>query len=211
MEINVIMPVYLGDYPNAATNRKTKLNRAIQSFLKQDYLEKKLIIVSDGCQETVSFVTSNFKNNNNIELHIIDKQPLFSGNVRNYGLFISKSDIITYLDADDFYNNNNHLSVIANAFKSNNELDWVYFNDFIKYQSLDHLPLAERNADLTFGTTGTSNIAHKNLSDINWEGCNGYGHDFTFIQKMKKLHPDTYTKISGCSYVCCHIPNGCDN
>lgn len=210
MHINVIMPVYLGDYPNAATNRKFKLVRAIQSFLKQDYDNKKLIIVADGCLETMNFVKNNFKNEN-IELNFVSKQPMFSGNVRNFGLTLSSSEIITYLDADDFYKNDNHLSVIVNAFKSNDKLNWVYFNDFIKYQSLDHLPLAERNADLTFGTTGTSNIAHKNLQDINWEGCDGYGHDFTFIQKMKKLHPDTYNKISGCSYVCCHIPNGCDN
>lgn len=210
MQINVIMPVYLGDYPNAATNRKFKLVRAIQSFLKQDYGDKKLIIVADGCLETMNFVKNNLKNEN-IELHFISKQPMFSGNVRDFGLKLSTSDLITYLDGDDFYKNDNHLSVIVNAFKSNDKLNWVYFNDFIKYQSLDHLPLAERNADLTFGTTGTSNIAHKNLQDINWEGCDGYGHDFTFIQKMKKLHPDTYNKISGCSYVCCHIPNGCDN
>lgn len=204
------MPVYLGDYPNAATNRKFKLVRAIQSFLKQDYGDKKLIIVADGCLETMNFVKNNFKNEN-IELNFVSKQPMFSGNVRNFGLTLSSSEIITYLDADDFYKKDNHLSVIVNAFNSNDKLNWVYFNDFIKYQSLDHLPLAERNADLTFGTTGTSNIAHKNLHDINWEGCDGYGHDFTFIQKMKKLHPDTYVKISGCSYVCCHIPNGCDN
>jgi len=210
MHINVIMPVYLGDYPNAATNRKFKLVRAIQSFLKQDYDNKKLIIVADGCLETMNFVKNNFKNEN-IELNFVSKQPMFSGNVRNFGLTLSSSEIITYLDADDFYKKDNHLSVIVNAFNSNDKLNWVYFNDFIKYQSLDHLPLAERNADLTFGTTGTSNIAHKNLHDINWEGCDGYGHDFTFIQKMKKLHPDAYTKISGCSYVCCHIPNGCDN
>lgn len=211
MRINSIMPCFLGKYNNAASNRKFKLERAVNSFLNQDYDNKKLVIVADGCSETVDFIKHKYSNENSISLYYIDKQPIFSGMVRQYGINkCDNLDIITFLDSDDFYKNSNHLSTIANNFKINDKLNWIYFNDFIKYHHLEHLPLAERDTKLLSGSIGTSQIAYKNLNDISWEGCDGYGHDFKLIEKLINKYPDTNTKISGCSYVTCHIPNSCD-
>lgn len=207
MKISIVMPVFLGAYQNAATDRERKFERAVQSFLNQSYPNKSLIIVSDGCEITNRIVRSKF-NHESIKLISIDKQPLFSGAVRQAGLNASDGDFITYLDADDIYKENNHLQVIVNGFNSN-DCDWLYFNDYVKYFHLDHLPLAERNVTLNKGEIGTSNIAHKNKKDINWIGCDNYGHDHTFIMNMKNKYPN-FKKISGTSYVVCHIPNSVD-
>ncbi len=206
------MPCFLGQYENAATERKFKLERAIDSFLDQNYLKKEIIIVSDGCMETIDFINKNYKNEESIKLYFITKQPMFSGNVRQFGITMSnKNNLTTYIDSDDFYKRKYHLANIVRAFSKNPELDWVYFNDFVKYQAFDAAPLGERDAKLEYGSIGTSNIAHRNLQNISWKNCDGYGHDFTFIQKLIDNYPDSYTKISGCSYVTCHIPNACDS
>jgi glycosyltransferase involved in cell wall biosynthesis len=210
-KISVIMPCYLGDYNGGAKDRALKLNRAIQSFLRQDYSNKELIIIADGCHATTKFIEINGyeKEQNNIFKHYIPKQDLFSGNVRDFGLKIATGDYIAYLDSDDMFRDNNHLSSIMQGFNNNPDCDWVYFNDLVKYFALEHLPVTERDAALTFGSIGVSNIAHKNTNEISWDGCHGYGHDFTFISRLMAKFPNR-KKISGCSYVVCHIPNTCD-
>jgi len=97
------MPSYLGDYPGAAKNRPEKLTRAIQSFLDQEYKEKCLIVVADGCKETISQLYK-FSISDPINPVFIPKQQLFSGEVRMTGIKKAKElyspDVITYLDSD---------------------------------------------------------------------------------------------------------------
>lgn len=206
------MPCTLQSYKGAASNRKEKLDRAIKSFLEQDYINKNLIIVSDGCQDTIDFLKSKYSHEKRIKSFFISKQPLFSGNVRQFGLNMSGySDVIAYLDSDDFIKEKNHITNIVRAFKENYKLNWVYFNDYIKYHQVDHIPLSQRESSLSYGSVGVSNICHRNLPNINWEGCDGYGHDFVFVKKLIDNYPDSYAKIQGCSYVCCHIPESCDS
>jgi len=206
------MPCFLGEYSNSAKDRAIKLNRAIQSFLDQDYLNKSLIIVADGCLYTMEFIEKNNyeQEQNNIFKYFIPKQELFSGSVRDFGLNMATGDYITYLDSDDFYKNKNHLSTIVNGFNNNPECDWLYFDDFVKYFHLDHLPLTKRIVEIEQGVIGTSSIAHKKLEGVSWEGKNGYGHDYHFVSSLIALYPN-YKKIYGCSYVVCHIPNTCDS
>jgi glycosyltransferase involved in cell wall biosynthesis len=210
MKIDVILPCFLGEYNGSATERETKLNRAIQSFLRQDYSEKRLIVVSDGCQKTMDFMNTHYSHVENIKYFLIPKQPLFSGQVREHGLRQSDADLIAYLDSDDMLKNNNHISLIVNGFKNNPDCDWLYFDDYVKYFHLEHLPLQERNVDLQHGMIGTSNIAHRNHKQITWNGKDGYGHDYHFISSLMSLYPNKI-KIGGCSYVVCHIPKSCDS
>ena len=88
------MPSYLGDYPNAASNREFKLKRAIESFLAQKIGE--LIVVADGCPKTVE-IASNYP----VVVKLINKQQNFSGKPRNIGIKLALYDYIAYLDADD--------------------------------------------------------------------------------------------------------------
>ena len=90
------MPSYLGDYPNAASNREQKLPRAIESFLVQGIGE--LIIIADGCEKTAQ-IASKYP----VKLITIDKQPPFSGTPRNTGIQEAQYDYIAYLDNDDVF------------------------------------------------------------------------------------------------------------
>ncbi len=208
-KIAVIMPCTLQDYHGAASNRPLKLNRAIQSFLNQDYPLKELIIVADGCHQTVDFIRDNYPDEQSIKCYFIEKQPLFSGAVRHVGISAADAQYIAYLDSDDFFKDAQHLSVIVRGFHMHPHCGFVFFDDFLKFFVLDHLLPERRIAVLDRGTIGTSNIAHWNTTQVSWNGKNGYGHDFYFIQELMASFQSV--KIEGGSYVVCHIPNSCDS
>ena len=210
-KISVLMPVFLGDYPFAATEREAKFKRAVDSFIAQEYQEKELLIVSDGCERTI-ICAAQYTFHPNIKIHQIPKQELFSGVVRNTALFYATGDIICYLDADDILGKG-HLQAIANGFNSNPDAAWIYFDDYIIYrfnpQNREVLSKAKRVVSLEGGIIGTSSIAHRKLPEYSWAFCDGYGHDWTFIQKLINSGK-AHTKIDGCEYYVCHIPNSVD-
>lgn len=188
------MPSYLGHYKGAASNRKEKFVRAVKSFISQDYQDKVLIVVSDGCRITQS-LTPKFEN---VKLVNMPKQPTFSGSVRKKGVMVAKqlgADIITYLDTDDFLEFT-HLTSIANAFLQN-DCDWIYCND--------KLADKERVAVLDRSKIGTSNISHRSDVPIIWG--HGYCHDWKAIESIMNYKS---FKAEFSSYVVCHIPNQLD-
>ena len=215
--MSVVMPSYLGDYEGAAGDRREKLIRAINSYNMQSHLNRELIIVSDGCDETVD-VAKQFNVNGDIKVIKLPKQPRFSGKLRDEGVKAATGEVICYLDSDDTIGVN-HLKTIEDKFYHNDDLQWVYYNDFIFVGA--GRPSLMKDVQLEHGSIGTSSIAHrkeiygkaKNLfgrSRITWKGCDGYGHDWTFIQRLM-AHDLNHEKIYGCEYIICHIPDKLDN
>lgn len=214
--ISVVMPSYLGHYEGAAGDRREKLIRAINSYNMQSHPYRELIIVSDGCDETVE-VAKQFNVNGDIKIIKLPKQKRFSGSVRDAGVKAATGDVICYLDSDDTIGIN-HLKTIEDTFL-HTDVDWVYYNDYIFVGA--GKPTIMKEVQLEHGSIGTSSIAHrkdiygkaKNLfgrSRITWKGCDGYGHDWTFIQKLM-AHDLKHEKIYGCEYIICHIPEKLDN
>lgn len=187
--ISVIMPSYLGHYPNAASNRDMKLRRAIESFLIQGIGE--LIIVADGCQQTLE-IAAEF-NNESIRSIIIPKQSLMSGKVRQAGIAIANFDWICYLDSDDEFGPN-HLTALSHAI--DDSFDWFYWDDI-----LDTKP---RDCCIAPCRIGTSCIMHKKSTAAVWP--DGYNHDWSFITKLG----DNHKKILGAQYIVKHVPGSLD-
>src|SRR6185369_13498974 len=87
--ISVIMPSYLGDYPGAAKKREQKFIRAIDSFLNQVFDDTELIIISDGCKDTVRICKTRYGkqlNKKKIILLELERHKLFTGTVRQAGI-----------------------------------------------------------------------------------------------------------------------------
>lgn len=205
-KVTTIIPSFCGTYVGAASKRASKLERAIDSWIKQTHYDVELIIVADGCDITEDIYQKNYSSKHNIKFIKIPKQPLFSGNVRQAGLDAAMGDIICYLDSDD-YMQPSHISNIENRMEER-ELDWCYFSDYLK---VSKTAVQQRPVHvMTSGGIGTSNIAHRKSLNISWDKCDGYGHDFLFIQRLV-ASSSNFEQIYGCGYVVCHTPNQIDN
>lgn len=200
MKVSIIIPSSLAKRKHQAADPEMKLIRAVNSALKQDYEDTEIIVIADGCDQTILSVQSTFEKEWRKELIKtiwIEKQPTLSGNVRNYGIECSIGDITCYLDADD-YLGTDHVSTIVKHFTG----DWVWFNDM----TLQGDKFVERECSLKLGLCGTSNIAHLRSMKARWHEKNTYGRDdWNFIQELQKESPGG-VKIETPAYVVCHIP-----
>lgn len=205
--LSVVMPSFLGEYNGCASDRENKFIRAVHSFLENSLEEKELIIIGDNCEITENVLNDYFKHELNIGrikfYQFSKKQKLFSGSLRSKGIELASGDYISYLDTDDILGKG-HLLSIYNQVKSQ-DLDWAYFNDFINSEA----GLITKKVDLQKDSIGTSSIIHRRNKKINWDKCDGYGHDFKFIERLIKWSSKK-DKIYGGTYIICHIPNQID-
>jgi glycosyltransferase involved in cell wall biosynthesis len=200
MKVSIICPSSLAKRKYQADNPEDKLIRAVTSVLMQDYDDKEVIIIADGCEETINIIQDHFYSGNlpcRLNAISIPKQLPFSGNVRNAGIEVATGDIICYLDADD-YLGSDHVTTIVKHFTG----QWVWFNDLTLVKD----QFVERECSLKLGFCGTSNIAHSRDMKARWNAVNTYGKDdWGFIQNLQKECPDG-VKIETPSYIVCHIP-----
>lgn len=95
--VSVIIPTY---------DRPDLLLRATQSVQRQDYINTETIVVSDG--QNIEVPTT-------CKLMCLDKNHGAGGAIpRNYGIMMSSSKYIAYLDDDNYYTPN-HLSSMMNV------------------------------------------------------------------------------------------------
>lgn len=121
MKISVIMMSFLDDYPRARTNSIPKFKRAVYSFINQDYDNKELIIVADGCDITKHIYEKYFSNHENISLIWVEKSKnRWPGKLRQLGVDYCDGDYIAYLDADDVIMTDHLTKIAENIKKSNN-------------------------------------------------------------------------------------------
>lgn len=194
-KFSIILPSYLGDYPGAAILRPQKLRRAIESVIAQTFDGWELIVVADGCDETMD-IAGEYKDKR-IKRVKIDKAPMWSGEPRNRGIERAKGEFIIYLDNDDAYGED-HLQAIADQLA---DYDWVYYNDYIYRLS----GWTERVCNIhTLGKNGTSNVCHKKSLPARWKHT-GYAHDYHFIQSLLLYH--NYSRIDTPEYFVMHLPN----
>jgi glycosyltransferase involved in cell wall biosynthesis len=198
---SVIMPVTCQQYEGAATSRSEKFINAVNSFLAGLYPSSycELIIISDGDKIAENIYNDKFKNAPNIKFKKIEKQvPNFSGSVRQAGIELAVNDFICYLDSDDEFGIEHLLKINAqlNIYKS---YDWFYFDELVNGNVL-------KKVKVQHGSIGTSSLVHKRSLDVSWAGCDGYGHDFVFVQRLVAASKN-YVKIDRPQYFIMHIPN----
>jgi glycosyltransferase involved in cell wall biosynthesis len=203
MRFSIVMASFLGKYKRSAMHRDKKIVRAIQSVLDQTLSDWELIVISDGCELTSEIVTPFvYENLPKVRLLQIPKQPMWSGAVRNAGIFKAEGEIICYLDVDDFFGQQ-HLEILARNISS---YDWILFNDWNFDRKSGHW--YENKMTVEVGRCGTSNIAHRRAMNAYWSS-NSYLHDWVMIKTLMGLSKN-YTQSEAGQYYVGHVPNRYD-
>lgn len=198
---SVIMPANLSPYEangiKSAVNPEGKFIRAVESFLWQSFKDAELIIISDGCKIAEKIWEKHYSHIPQIRFQYIEKQSSFSGKVRQTGIEMSRGEIITYLDHDDFIGKD-HLQIINDNFIS----EWCYYNDYlIQGMEGNELIFKVREVSPSLYYIGTSMISH--LKSLNVQWSDGYAHDWRMIESY--LLPHTGVKIPMPQYYVCHF------
>ena len=202
-KVSVIMASYLLPYPGSSSNRDKKFVRAVNSFKKQIYQNKELIIVSDGCPLTVDLYNKFFANDENIKIIQIPKQQLYSGEMRNAALKLADGDIISYLDSDDVLGSK-HLQIIVDGF--DDSVDFIFYNDLMVLDST-FKKFFLRVVEPRWASIGTSSISHKNLKELKGLWTTGYGQDFLAMFKMASMGLKFKKLEQNSEYLVCHYQN----
>lgn len=197
----IVMASYLTMFRGAAVNRVEKFHRSVASALNQTYPHFELFIISDGCEKTIN--EAGKYNDSRITCRMVEKQKLFSGNVRNFGIFHASGRHIIYLDTDDRLGEG-HLQYLAENLQGR---DWIYFDDFLWDKRFSVWKANRCDISRRF-RHGTSNICHKKELEVYWTNT-GYLHDYHFVNELKKKSVN-HAHIGQGYYYVCHIPGKYD-
>ena len=186
-----------------------KFINAVESYIAQDYPNKEMIIVSDGCRATNRLYHSCYGDRNDIKLVMMPKSPPPPppNRYRHAGIVVSTGDRICYLDPDDclfpFHLTNlekyfpEELDCVATPYRlmvsSDESSDDANKITYLKDIDLSLAsPLMYMKLELGAGYIGGGNIAHKRNIEAVWGGnlkTPGRNGDLRWIMDLKNKHP----------------------
>lgn len=103
-KISVIVPVYnVGAY----------VDKCVLSLLEQTYTDFELILVNDGSTDNSGELCDNWKSKDD-RIKVVHKQNGGLSDARNAGIEVACGEYYTFIDSDD-YVENNYLEVLYNA------------------------------------------------------------------------------------------------
>lgn len=104
--ISIIIPVY---------NAEDNLRNCIQSVINQTYTELEIIIINDGSTDESGFICKEYKDKYS-NIIFIDQNNRGVSYSRNEGIEASSGEYITFVDSDD-YIENNYIEVLYTNMK----------------------------------------------------------------------------------------------
>lgn len=122
IEISIILPIY---------NSESYLKKCLISIQKQTYINYEVIAINDGSidnSERIFYETVK----NDSRFHLYNQKNKGIGITRNLGLLLCKSELITFIDSDDFIHEQ-YLETLLNGI---NDCDISIIGHNICFQSL---------------------------------------------------------------------------
>lgn len=98
-KVSVIIPVY---------NAEEFLSECLQSVISQTLWEIEIVLINDGSNDNSINIIREFEKNDP-RLIVIDKENEGAGPSRNRGIMAAHGEFIAFMDADDYYPNNDVL------------------------------------------------------------------------------------------------------
>lgn len=105
MTISVIIPVY---------NVESTLRRCIASVLSQSFADWEAILVDDGSTDSSGVICDEYASKD-ARIHVVHKANGGLSEARNTGINVAKGDFITFMDSDDYVDNDAYEKVIEIA------------------------------------------------------------------------------------------------
>lgn len=133
MKLSIIIPVY---------NAEKYLKKCLESIFVQDIpiSDYEVIAVDDGSTDNSLKILENFKENFH-NLQVISQKNKGEAGARNTALKLAKGDYITFLDNDDYYENNALSQSLEIIEKENLDILYLKINHISEeYQFITSLP-----------------------------------------------------------------------
>ena len=123
-QVDIIMPNY---------NKSEYIDEAIESVLKQSFINWKLYIIDDFSSDNSIQIINRYKDNKKIKIIKLKKNkgPSFC---RNLGMRVSTNDFIAFIDSDDYWK----------EFKLKNQIRFMEENNF-DFTFTDFIPFFQTN------------------------------------------------------------------
>lgn len=134
--VTIIIPCY---------NAEKYIAETIQSVINQTYKNWELIVVNDGSTDNSLNIIKEFAANDS-RVSFIDKENTGVSDTRNKAIALSKGEFIAFLDADDYWNENN-LEVKINNLISHKDCDYVFSNMYNADENLNIIITAPKGTD----------------------------------------------------------------
>lgn len=94
MKVSIVVPAY---------NTEKYIKRCVDSILNQTFKDFEIIIVNDGSTDNTSRIISGYIDD---RVRCIDKKNGGVGSARNTGLQSAQGEYVTFVDSDDYINEN---------------------------------------------------------------------------------------------------------
>jgi len=129
-KVSIIMPVY---------NKEKYVGRAIESVLKQTFLDWELIIIDDGSTDHSLDICRQYKDS---RIKVFHTENCGVSHARNCGLSKAKGEWIWFIDSDD-YSDTEFLHNIFNNDENKSEIIVGSFNKVNRSNSKKHIEISE--------------------------------------------------------------------
>lgn len=123
MKISLITPSY---------NSKKTISRTIESVIAQNYSDLEYIIIDGSSKDDTGEIVASYQDKINIKFISEPDKGIYDA--MNKGIKMATGDIVGILNSDDFYENDNVLKTVSEAFNEQ-KVDAVYGD--ISYFSTD--------------------------------------------------------------------------
>ena len=168
--ITIIIPVY---------NAEKYLHTCIDSVLKQTYKNLEILLIDDGSTDSGGNICDEYAQLDT-RVRVVHKTNGGPSSARNIGLLNAIGDFISFIDADD-YVDNDYIEKLKEKIENfdiaiiNSNYEYKTFN---KYQAMFYLVSSLNNAP--WGKLYRRSI----IGDIKFEEGKTHGEDYDFLSRL---------------------------
>ena len=205
--ISIVIPIY---------NAEKYLEECLNSIKNQTYKNFEVIMVNDGSKDDSETICMNFLRSDS-RFRYLKKENGGVSSARNVGLDNVEGDYITFIDADDWVDENyldllittvkkNHSDIVVSSYKQFNNIDVFYLRAYsLQEKYLLNFERMNRDDFLTiFPKLMSTNVCFNNavaklfrkelVNDLRFDTSIKYGEDLDFYFRL-------YLNVDSISYV----------